>query len=456
MTRVPLLTAARVLAVIVLAAGAFAGGWLATDAARDDGPTGRAALPRAYGAAGSTPTAQPSGTPAPMPAPSRVGAVLARAAHAPELGSGLLAEVVDAQTGRLLYAQHPTGRAASASTAKLLTAAALLTVRRVSDRITTTVVAGRDGQIVLVGGGDPTLSGAKQGATPVYPGAARISDLADQLRRANVDVRSVRVDDSLFSGRSVSPAWAPEDVPSFYASAITPVLTDGGRAAPGDYSRSAAPDLAAGRELAAALGRPGLPVRRGTAPPGSRVLARVKSAPIGTLVEQMLQESDNVIAECLARQVAIAEHRPASFVGAAQAIRSVLRRLGADPGGGLVDGSGLASRDRLSPAALTSVLRLIAGSTRPALHVVLAALPVGGWSGTLADRYLSGSARRGAGVVRAKTGTLSGVATLAGLVHDASGRLLVFAFLAPGVVSTDDADRALDRLTARLADCGCS
>jgi D-alanyl-D-alanine carboxypeptidase/D-alanyl-D-alanine-endopeptidase (penicillin-binding protein 4) len=58
-------------------------------------------------------------------------------------------------------------------------------------------------------------------------------------------------------------------------------------------------------------------------------------------------------------------------------------------------------------------------------------------------------------VVRAKTGTLSGVATLAGLVHTKSGHLFAFAFLADSVPSTYDADRALDALAARLASCGC-
>jgi D-alanyl-D-alanine carboxypeptidase/D-alanyl-D-alanine-endopeptidase (penicillin-binding protein 4) len=356
----------------------------------------------------------------------------------------------------VLYARDATQPSAPASTAKLLTAAAVLTVKKVTDRIATTVVTGTGGRIVLVGGGDPTLSGAKPGVAPLYPGAARLADLAAQVRAAHVPIRGIVVDDSLFTGPAVSPAWAPEDVPSFYASAITPVLADGGKAHPGDYGRSATPDLDAGHELAALLGRPGLPVSRGVAPTGARQLGRVESAPVGTLVDQMLQQSDNVIAECMARQVALAEHQPASFLGAAHAVRTVLQRLGTDPGGGLVDGSGLAAKDRLSAAGLVGVLRLIAGPTRPALHNVLAGMPIAGWSGTLADRYLSGASRAAAGLVRAKTGTLTGVSTLAGLVHDKSGRLLAFAFLTDGVPSTYDADRALDVLAAELAACGCS
>jgi D-alanyl-D-alanine carboxypeptidase/D-alanyl-D-alanine-endopeptidase (penicillin-binding protein 4) len=448
--------AARVVAVVVLGIGAFAVAWFAADATRDDHTTPTRPTPHAFVAAGATPTPQPAPSNVPVPLPALVASALVNAVQAPQLGTDLLAEVVDVASGRQLYARTPTASAAPASTAKLLTAAAVFAVKKVTDRIATTVVAGTGGRIVLVGGGDPTLSGAPAGTAPLYPDAARLSDLADQLRAANVPIRGIVVDDSLFAGPKISPAWAPEDVPSFYASAITPVLADGGKAHPADYGRSATPDLDAGRELAALLGRPGLPVTRGSAPTGATQLARVESAPIGTLVEQMLQQSDNVIAECLARQVALAQHQPASFVGAAQAIRAVLTRLGSDPGGGMVDASGLAAKDRLSPHGLVGVLRLIAGSARPALHNVLTGLPIAGWSGTLADRYLSGASRVAAGVVRAKTGTLSGVSTLAGFVHDKGGRLLAFAFLANGVPSTYDADRALDVLAAKLAGCGCT
>jgi serine-type D-Ala-D-Ala carboxypeptidase/endopeptidase (penicillin-binding protein 4) len=178
------------------------------------------------------------------------------------------------------------------------------------------------------------------------------------------------------------------------------------------------------------------------------------------LIGQMLQESDNVIAECLARQVAVATRQPASFAGAAVAVRTTLARLGADPGAGLRDGSGLAADDRISASALAGVLRVIVGAAHPALHEVVAALPVAAWSGTLVERYLPGSsAARGAGVVRAKTGTLTAVSSLAGMVHDADGRLLVFALLAdrvpPGVAATRTAEAALDRVAAILAGCGC-
>ncbi len=457
-----------VVAVLVLAAAAGVGGYLVAhdNRVRHAASVDMTAAPTPSALASATEipaTTTPAAT-APPPRASAVAAAIARAVADPALGGRLLAHIVDGATGTVLYSRLGPIPAAPASTAKLLTAAALLTARAPTDRITTKVVAGAAGTVVLVGGGDPTLTAAAAGHPGGYAGAARISDLAAQVRRtlaaSQGSVERIVVDDSLFEGPTISPDWAPEDVPSDYASAITAVMADGGRAAPGDAIRSTAPDLAAGRELAAALNVPGAQVTRGSAPAGAAVLASVKSAPLSDLVGQMLQASDNVIAECLARQVAIAAAKPASFTGAAAAVRSALARLGLNPGAGMRDGSGLAAADRVSSATLAGVLRLVVDDAHPALHDIVTALPVAAWSGTLTDRYLPGSASaKGAGVVRAKTGTITAVSSLAGLVHDADGRLLVFALLSdrvpPGTEATRAAEAALDRIAAILAGCGC-
>jgi serine-type D-Ala-D-Ala carboxypeptidase/endopeptidase (penicillin-binding protein 4) len=458
-------SAALLLLTVVLVVAAAAGGYLVThqlraDSAASDRPAGTS-TPSALASATAPPGAAPASSTAPEPTPAAVAAALAKDVANARLGGRVLARVVDATTGDVLYDHLGSLVAAPASTAKLLTAAALLTVRPAAYRITTTVVADPDGTIVLVGAGDPTLTGATGSKAGAYPDAARIGELARQLRAAHMTVARLVVDDSLFVGPNVSPSWADEDVPSFYAAPITALMSDGGRAAPADFIRSTAPDLDAGHELATALGVPTVPVSRGKAATDARVVASVQSPPITELVEQMLGNSDNVIAECLARQVAIASGQPASFAGAAAAIQAALAGLGVDPGAGMLDASGLAVHDRISAATLAAVLRIIVGSDHPELHDIVTALPVAGWSGTLADRYLRGSpARAGAGVVRAKTGTLTTVSALAGLVHDEDGRLLVFALMADRVAAgdapTESAKAALDQIAATLASCGCT
>jgi len=315
--------------------------------------------------------------------------------HDPRLGGELLASVVDETSASPLFDLGATRAAAPASTAKLATATATLVTHAPADRIRTAVVAGaQPGVAVLVGAGDPTLSAAPAGSPTLYKDAARISDLAAQLRSAGIT--KIEIDGSLFDGPAVATTWLPGDVPSDYASAITALMVDGGRDNPAAATRSAAPDMAAGQALATQLGLPPSAVTTGSAPAGATVLASVQSGPYSELVRQMLQDSDNVIAEVLGRQVALVAHQPATFAGAAAAIHGVLAGLGVDDGAGMLDASGLSPGDRLAPATLTAVLRLADDAAHPTLGAIAASLPVAGWSGTLASRYLDGASRSGA------------------------------------------------------------
>jgi D-alanyl-D-alanine carboxypeptidase/D-alanyl-D-alanine-endopeptidase (penicillin-binding protein 4) len=450
-----------VLLVVVLAGGTAVGGYAETRAVRshvDPTPTrSTTPPPPQLAAATDAPTSAPSTAAAPADA-AAVAAELAPLVKDPDLGGRVVGQVVDVATGTVLYDRGGTTAVAPASTAKLMTAAAALTVFGPDDRITTTVVADGRGTVVLLGAGDPTLTSATKNDGPYGPSAARIADLAAQLTQRKVEVKRIVVDGSLFSGPSVSPQWSAGDVPTDYASPITAVMVDGGRNHPADYIRSGDPDLAAGRALAAALGRPSLQVVRGTASAAARAskpLAGVQSMPMSDLVVQMLLNSDNVIAEVLGRLVALKQGGAGSFTGAAAAIRAVLSHAGVPTSAALRDASGLAASDRVPPAELVAVLRL-AATPGSAAGPLLQGLPVAGWSGTLADRFPPGtSADAGVGTVRAKTGTLTGVSSLAGVVHAASGRLLAFAFVADKVSPTDPdnaaAEAALDQLAAALA-----
>ena len=171
----------------------------------------------------------------------------------------------------------------------------------------------------------------------------------------------------------------------------------------------------------------------------------------------MLTVSDNDVAEALLRQVAVADGRPATFDGGAAAVRDVLGKLGLDLAGyKVLDGSGLSRQDRVAPEFLVR-FALASATDHPDLRAAVTGLPVAGFTGTLAEdgRFQSPDSSAGAGLVRAKTGSLTGVATLAGVVRDKDGQLLLFALMADKVSDETAARTALDRLAAGISGCGC-
>ena len=167
------------------------------------------------------------------------------------------------------------------------------------------------------------------------------------------------------------------------------------------------------------------------------------------MVELALTESDNDVAESLARQTAIAGDEPASFAGADRAVTGQLRKLKLPLAGTrFADGSGLNRKDRVTAKLLTALLARAASAESPDLRPVLTGLPIAGFSGTLQSRFAE--TPPAAGLIRAKTGTLTGVNTLAGTVVDSRGRLLAFAFLAGATSDPDAAQTALDRVSTAL------
>ena len=395
---------------------------------------------------------------APAPDPAVLAGQLAPLLTASALGSGASAQVVDVATGDVLVDQGATEPVTPASTVKLLTAVAVLTTLDPSDTLETTVVAGATpGEVVLLGGGDPTLS--RTAPSQTYPGAPTVAELAAEVAAAlpaGTPVTRVVVDSSLFSGPLTASGWGPADAPSSYAAPVTATAVDGARVSPGSQARSGQPGLDAGSSLADALGARAATVVLGEAPEGTDVLATVESAPISRLVEQMLSQSDNVLAEALARQVALARDLPASFEGSARAVTAALADAGVDVTGvTLADASGLSREDRAPASVLTAVVRGAADGSLAGASGLLSGLPVAGYDGTLVDRGDADPATA-PGTVRAKTGTLLGVHALAGTAVTADGRLLAFAVVADGATGSETAAEAvLDDVAAVLAGCGC-
>ncbi|MGC9442168.1 D-alanyl-D-alanine carboxypeptidase/D-alanyl-D-alanine endopeptidase [Streptomyces sp. WG5] len=390
----------------------------------------------------------------------------------PALGTRRAASVVDLTTGERLYGLDADTPLTPASTTKIATAVAALTALGPDHRLTTrTALEADTGELVLVGGGDPTLTAREDhedhedheddGGTSRSgsgEGPASLRTLAEKTAAAlkERDVRKVTLsyDTTLYAGTEKHPIGVNENLADVTALMADEARTDDSTSGPAP--RVPDPAAEAARTFAGFLERHGI----NASPPGpskatdrADTLATVSSPPLSALVERMLTDSDNDIAEALARHTALATGERAGFDGVSAAVPDRLEQLGLPVRGTRFhDGSGLDRTDRITADLLTALLAKAADPARPELRPVLSGLPVAGFTGTLAGRYTEG----GAGLVRAKTGTLTGVNTLAGTLVTADGRLLGFAFLASGTTDAWSAQAALDRAATTLVSCGCA
>jgi D-alanyl-D-alanine carboxypeptidase/D-alanyl-D-alanine-endopeptidase (penicillin-binding protein 4) len=283
------------------------------------------------------------------------------------------------------------------------------------------------------------------------------------LKIKGISSISLGYDASLFTGPIMGPAWKQLYFNEGDVAPVSALEVDEGSPDLTKPQRAADPASAAASEFASLLSAAGVKVT-GTpdateAKSDDEMLASVQSPRVSALVQRMLGRSDNDLAEAFARQVAIASGKPATFAGGADAVRAAVAGLGVPASGlAMVDGSGLSPSDRVQPRALVRMVDLVLGGKHPELAPIAQALPVAGFSGTLTSRYTAPPASSAAGRVHAKTGTLDGVAALAGYLDDASGRVLAFAVIANGVPlnATARTEAAIDRLAAGLASCGCS
>ncbi|MFE7558966.1 D-alanyl-D-alanine carboxypeptidase/D-alanyl-D-alanine-endopeptidase [Kitasatospora sp. NPDC057500] len=472
------------------------GGESPNPSASATGTPGTAATARPTGTTGTTGTAAPPPAAKPTGAvrPAPVGTVLAAAGAGPDTGlptaQGLqqalvtvLADrnlgtvglaVADTANGELLYGSGENTAATPASTTKLATAVAALSLIPGDTRLTTRVVKNAaTGGITLVGGGDPTLTAlpADQVQIAGVPAdadtaPASLDALARQtataLKAEGATTVVLDYDVSLYSGGLLHKNHDNENI-----AAVTPLMVDEGKVDPKTREDAPArvgdPAGAAAEAFANLLKAQGITVQgraKQAASPAvadAPVLGRVDSPTVARLVERLLTTSDNTLSEAIARQAALAAHQPASFEGAATAVTQELARLGVPMTGVVLnDGSGLHPGNAIPPVALVKLLALAASAEHPTLRPVLTGLPIAGFTGTLGKRFGSTSgAADAAGLVRAKTGSLSGVNTLAGTVVDADGRLLSFALMTRTTAPADTARTAMDRVVARLAACGC-
>lgn len=409
---------------------------------------------------------------APTPDTAALKSTLDTALTAGAAGATVTGAVIDVATGRELYSRSEDEPGIPASSLKVLTAIASTHELGEDHRFTTkTLLTGTD-TVVLVGGGDVLLgTGKNSGAVS---GRASLDTLAQDTAKALEKAQTagtvgnklrIELDESLFSGPALNPAWDSSLVTTHNISPISPLAMYGARAtAAPKAARVADPGLYAAaafsRALDAALADSGSkltlsgePTRTEGAAEGTE-LASIDSATLGEQVRFMLEDSDNYVAETLGRLVAVARQEPGDHAHGAAAVATVVEGLGIDTSQmALVDTSGLAHSNRVSPLTLASALGYAATSEHASLRNLGYWLPVAGATGTMSNRLGAQSTR---GIVRAKTGSLLEVSSLSGLTVSRDGRALAFSFF---VHTTDGAiaphKHVLDTAAAALTGCGC-
>lgn len=435
---------------VVIAGASFAGGFFAS-------------------ASSNSPEIVPTADARPLPAeivdPEGVRTCsIAKSLRVRQLGTQT-ALAINGETGSELLSDNADDPIAMGSVVKLLTATVALDTLGPKGRLTTTVVDGTTaGTVIVIGGGDPTL---RAGGSSVYSGAASLSELASQtvaayqakypespiITRVVVDLSMFPVDDAWH------PSWPESERTIGYQPLIVPFMVDGDRANPGLQTspRSTDPAGRAASAFVAALTQAGngageVEIDFQSAPSNARELASVRSAPVSSLVSQMLLNSDNALAEFLMRAASV----KAGFDGGADSIQqmvlSSLNTYGVDmTGGTFVDGSGLSAKNLLPPRAVVElVAQIFEGDER--LSAIGKALPVAGQSGTLAARF-TGSAAPARGKVQAKTGWINGAYALAGQIDTKRGGRTYFVVVARGKVDSS-AMSAIDSVVAGMYSCG--
>lgn len=396
--------------------------------------TALACLAAALGTAAALPQASPAAPRA--KAAASLGSSLASALRPAGSGSG--AYVVNATTGRTVFASRQNSARILASNTKLFTTTTVLARYGVDARLATAVRGTGTlddhgtyrGNLYLVGGGDPTF-GSATFTRRAYGGGATVQTLAARLRALGIRRVTGRIygDESKFDSLRGGPDSRYGVSP--YVGPLSGLSYNRGLATERGSGYQANPPAFAAARLDDALSSRGISVkgaaRSGRTPAGSTALARVQSPPMSSLVRLTNKPSDNFFAEMLSKDLALLANGKGTTKGGAKVAAGFARRLGAGPAS-LTDGSGLSRGDRASPYRVTKLLLKM--RTRIEFPAFLNSLSIAGRDGTLAGRMRSGPAR---GNCRGKTGTLTGVTALSGYCTARSGEVYAFSILMNGV-----------------------
>ncbi|MDP9345859.1 MAG: D-alanyl-D-alanine carboxypeptidase/D-alanyl-D-alanine-endopeptidase [Actinomycetota bacterium] len=348
------------------------------------------------------------------------------------------AYVRDLDTGQALFARRPDVARVPASVQKLYTTSTSL-LRLGPDATLPTVAltaAPLDaggvlrGDLVVRGGGDPTLD------------RARIAQLASSLQAGGIAriAGSVLGDESRFDLLRGS-----YDTGGSYDRDMGGVL--GALTVGRGFSTDLEPGLGAAKALVRVLRADGVRVdgatSTGAAPDGARPMAQVLSPAIRDLIALTNVPSDNYYAETLLKDLGASFGGAGTTAAGAAVVRAQLASFGVHPR--VVDGSGLSRADRTTPRQVVRLLERMHGQEVGTDFE--ASLPVAGRTGTLRRRMRGTPAQDDC---HAKTGTLIGVSTLAGVCFTASGHTLAFALMM-NRANVGRAHGVQDRMTAAIA-----
>lgn len=348
-----------------------------------------------------------------------------------------------------------------ASNVKIVTAAVALDVLGAGTTFTTTVVGPApvngvvDGDIYVVGGGDPVLS--ETWYTQQADGRKRppfnvtdVNALADALQAAGVTsiTGDVIGDGSRYDDERFPPGWSDDIRASADGTPVGAlVINDSTTATSGHGSN---PTSSAATTFLALLDDRGISVGGGTdtgvAPAGLSVLGSVTSAPLVDILHEMLATSDNLTSEMLVKEIGYVAGVGGTRTGGLQIIADRLATWGMPMTGvQFTDGSGLSRDNQLTCSLLAGVL-----ARGTATDPVGAGLAVGAQNGsTLAGSFQQEGL---AGVLQGKTGTLSSVKSLSGYFV-AGGDEITFVLILNGDAAGDFQSR-WDLLGAALLGLG--
>lgn len=348
------------------------------------------------------------------------------------------AYVRDLDTGQSVFARKADTARSPASVEKLYTTSTALLKLGPDATLPTAAVSSAAldaggvlrGDLILKGGGDPTLDRARIGQLAAAVQAAGVSRVAG----------SVLGDESRFDLLRGS-----YDTGGSYDRDMGGVL--GALTVGRGFSTSLRPGLGAAKDLVRALRADGVKVDGatgvGAAAPDARTVAQTLSPAIRDLIAMTNVPSDNFYAETLLKDLGASFGGAGTTAAGTAVVRAQLASFGVHPR--IVDGSGLSRADRTTPRQVVRLLeRMHAQEVGPDFE---ASLPVVGRTGTLKRRMRGTPAQDNC---HAKTGTLIGVSALAGACATPSGHTLAFAMLMTRA-SVFRAHGVQDRMTAAIA-----